>query len=192
MRPDLQKNVDGMLLNLQGHIKVFSNPNVPKSKMVGLLGVQKPGPIASISMIPYDDRFKGVIIWNNIYDQRKVSSVGFHFPDYPLPLSKVKEFTGEFTCEWDEVHKYSLFKTAPFPEENPILDFSFVLHKVKMEYDESSNTYTATPVETPDQSQKVTEDMIWIDNYTFYMKDRDPVPDPDAKRKRNRGGMFGV
>lgn len=190
MRPDLQKNPEGMLLNLQGHINVFSNPKVPKSKLVGLMGVQKPGPIAAINLIPHDDRFKRVIIWNSIYDHRKVRSVAFFFPDYPISLTKVKEITGDFTCEWVEDRGYSLFKYTGFPEENPIEDFSFVLQGIKMEYDEAANSYTATPTETPDQSQKVTEDMIWIDNYTFYLKDRDPIPDPDAKRKR--GGLFGM
>ena len=45
-------------------------------------------------------------------------------------------------------------------------------------------------LEDPSAVQKVTEDMIWIDNYVFYMKDREPAPDPDAKRRK--GGLFGM
>ena len=190
MRANLQKNMEGMLMNLRDQKQFFSNPNIPNSKLVKLLGVERPGPITSIALRPHDQRFKKITIWTKMYEAHKIQSVAFYFPDYPMPLVKVKEMFGEFQVEYVEDRKYSLFKTDQFSEENPIQDFSFVLKGVKMEWDEASKTFTATPLEDPSAVQKVTEDMIWIDNYVFYMKDREPAADPDAKRRK--GGLFGM
>lgn len=190
MRPNLQKNLEGMLVNLRDQKQFFSNPNIPNSKLVKLLGVERPGPITSIALRPHDARFRKITVWSKMYEAHKIQSVAFYFPDYPMPFVKVKEMFGEFECSFVEDRKYSLFVTKNFSEENPIADFSFTLKGVKMEYDEASKVYTATPLEDPGSAQQVTDDMIWIDNYVFYMKDREPVDDPDAKRRK--GGLFGM
>ncbi len=190
MRPNLQKNLEGMLANLQDQKKFFSNPDIPNSKLIKLLGIKRPGPITGIALRPHDQRFSGITVWTKMYEAHKIQSIAFYFPEYPIPFVRVKELFGDFECSYVESRKYSLFVTKNFPEENPIQDFSFVLKGVQMEYDKASQSYIATPLEDPSAVETVTDDMIWIDNYVFYMKDREPVEDKDFKRKK--GGLFGM
>lgn len=191
MNSQLNEKMEGMLAYLKEMRQFFSRGDVPKTQLIKLLGRQNHGGgFKGIRVVPHDKRFKGIMVWVNPGDVRKIVSIAFHFPDYPIRMKEVVDLFGKFKIQYNERRDYSLFLCEEWPEENPIQDFSFRLDKVKVEEEEDGSWMGGPSKGT--HRELVTPEMLWFDNFIFYFKDREPPYDKDDPDGTRAGGFMGM
>lgn len=174
----LDKSLEGMVGYMKDMRSFFSNTSITKTNMMKLLGRRRPGgAFTGMHITPHDKRFKSVMVWYNKADYKKIQSVAFHFPEYPILMSEAEKLFGDFKERYSMRKKNTLF-ICEFPEEDPIQDFSFTLSKIRVKRHEDGVQWVATPPEGGPE-QVVKSDSIWFDNYVFFLRDREWPFDPD-------------
>ncbi|MEM7037201.1 MAG: hypothetical protein AAF570_09500 [Bacteroidota bacterium] len=171
-------------------VQFLGNPEIPATKLMNLLGKQRPSPaFGGTNLKPHDNRFRMIVVYVDPRDPGLIHGIAFVCPDNPINLGEVEQFLGSYEIKYREKDNMSLFIATDFPEGSVLETFIGRMENYKFENTDNPQMFK---VHMPDGSvHDIPIGDIFIDFFRFNFIEREAVPDPEAA-KRNTSDPMAV
>jgi len=167
--------------------KFFNHREVPVTKVIELLGRQRPSAIPTGAVLmPHEKRVSQIILRYDMRRQDCIKLISFDHSAHPIGLDELTAEFGHFQCEYDEQENATLLTCSGFPEEE-VLDR--VIHRIDGYHFQNTEKEGLNLIQADGEVFVPFAD-LQMPTTAFFFKEFDRPIDPKAK-PRNAGNILG-